>query len=151
MIVYSLKWMIVYTKFHLDWLLYAVSVSYMPSYVPIIMHGLRLFYKNYNVYNVVYMLSYRYLSLHQVLFIYTFQFLRLLQCLPLLLVYALKCMCIPSLILIGFCVSEPIYSPIIMYGLGLFIVVLQCLQCCLHVDIIRVIGIYHFTKLRLQV
>ena len=62
--LYSLKWMIVYTKFHLDWL---VSVGYMPIYVPIIMHGLRLFIdKNYNVYNAVYMLSYRYLSLHQV-------------------------------------------------------------------------------------
>ena len=42
-LVYSLKWMIVYTKFHLDWLLYAASVTYMPIYVPIIMHGLRLF------------------------------------------------------------------------------------------------------------
>ena len=66
-LVYSLKWMIVYTKFHLDWLLYAVSVSYMSIYVPIIMHGLRLF-----------------------------------------------------------------------------------IQCCLHVDIIRVIGIYHFTNFRLS-
>ena len=28
-----------HTKFHLDWLLYAVSVSYMPIYIPIIMHG----------------------------------------------------------------------------------------------------------------
>ena len=42
-LVYLLKWMIVYIKFHFDWLLYAVSVSYMPIYVPIIMHGLRLF------------------------------------------------------------------------------------------------------------
>ena len=43
----------------------------------------------------------------------------------------------------------PIYVPIVMYGLRLFIVVLQelkCLQCCLHVDMIRVIGIYNFTK-----
>ena len=48
-LVYSLKWMIVYTKFHLDWLLYAVSVSYMPIYVPIIMQAVY-------IYNVVYML-----------------------------------------------------------------------------------------------
>ena len=32
-----------------------------------------------------------------------------------------------------------------MYGLRLFIVVLQELQCCLHVDIIRVICIYHLS------
>ena len=25
---------------------------------------------------------------------------------------------------------------------------LQCLQCCLHVDIIIVIGMYHFTTFR---
>ena len=42
-----------------------------------------------------------------------------------------------------------IYVPIVMYGLRLFIVVLQELQCltnCLHVSIIRVIGVYQFTK-----
>ena len=45
----------------------------------------------------------------------------------------------------------------VMYGLRLFFVVLQELQClpnCLHVSIIRVIGFYHFTKfvcLHLQV
>ena len=55
-------------------------------------------------------------------------------------VYALKCMCIPTFI----------YILIIRYGLWLFIVILQELQCCLHIGIIRVIGIYHFTKFRLS-
>ena len=47
-----------------------------------------------------------------------------------------------------------IYAPIVMHCLRLFIVVLQdlqCLQCCLHVDIIRVIGIFNFTKFRLSI
>ena len=42
-----------------------------------------------------------------------------------------------------------IYVPIVMYGLRLFIVVLQELRClpnCLHVCMIRVRGFYHFTK-----
>ena len=39
------------TKFHLNWLL----VSEMAIYVPIIMYGLRLFYKTYIVYQNVYM------------------------------------------------------------------------------------------------
>ena len=46
-----------------------------------------------------------------------------------------------------------IYVPIEMYGLRLFIVVLQELKClpnCLHVSIIRVIGFYHFTKFYLS-
>ena len=38
-----------------------------------------------------------------------------------------------------------IYVPIVMYGLRLFIVVLQELHC-LHVFMIRVRGCYHFTK-----
>ena len=44
-----------------------------------------------------------------------------------------------------------IYVPIIMYGLGLLVVVLQelhCLSNCLHVDIIGVRGCYHVTKFR---
>ena len=44
-----------------------------------------------------------------------------------------------------------IYVPIVMYGLRLFIVVLQELQClpnCLHVIIIRDVGFYHFIKFR---
>ena len=44
----------------------------------------------------------------------------------------------------------PVYVPIVMYDLRLFIVVLHelhCLQGYLHVDII-VIGIYHSTKFR---
>ena len=42
-----------------------------------------------------------------------------------------------------------IYVPIVMYGLRLFIVVLQELHClpnCLHISMIKVIGFYHFTK-----
>ena len=42
-----------------------------------------------------------------------------------------------------------IYVPIVMYGLRLFIVVLQELHClpnCLHTYMIKVIGFYHFTK-----
>ena len=42
-----------------------------------------------------------------------------------------------------------IYVPIVMYGLGLFIVVLQelyCLPNCLHVCTVRVRGCYHITK-----
>ena len=42
-----------------------------------------------------------------------------------------------------------IYVPIVMYGLRLFIVVLQelhCLSNCLHVFMIRVRGCYHITK-----
>ena len=44
-----------------------------------------------------------------------------------------------------------IYVPIVMYGLRLFIVVLQELHClpnCLHVFMNRVIGCYHVTKFR---
>ena len=41
-----------------------------------------------------------------------------------------------------------IYVPIVMYGLRLFIVVLQelyCLPDCLHAHMIRVRGCYHIT------
>ena len=41
------------------------------------------------------------------------------------------------------------YVPIVMYGLRLFIVVLQELHCilkCLHVCMIRVRGCFHITK-----
>ena len=48
-----------------------------------------------------------------------------------------------------------IYVSIVMYGLRLFIVVLQelhclsnCLSNCLHVFMIRVRGCYHVTKFR---
>ena len=74
----------------------------------------------------------------------------LLQCLLLLLwcVWcSLKSMCVPSFIVIGYCVSELhghiIYVPIVMYGLRLFNVVLQELHClpnCLHVCMMRVRG-----------
>ena len=39
-----------------------------------------------------------------------------------------------------------IYVPIVMYGLRLFIVVLQELHCLPNVFMIRVIVCYHFTK-----
>ena len=42
-----------------------------------------------------------------------------------------------------------IYVPIVMYGLRMFIVVLQelyCLPNCLHTSMIRVRGFYHITK-----
>ena len=42
-----------------------------------------------------------------------------------------------------------IYAPIVMYGLRLFIVVLQelhCLSNCLHACMIRVRSCYHITK-----
>ena len=42
-----------------------------------------------------------------------------------------KSMCIPSFVLIGCCVSA-IYVPIVMYGLRLFIVVLQESFIALH-------------------
>ena len=71
-----------------------------------------------------------------------------------IVVCSLKSMCIPSFVLIGCCVSElhghiHVYAPIVMYGLRLFIVVLQelpCLPNCLHVCMIRVRGCYHITK-----
>ena len=62
-----------------------------------------------------------------------------------IVVYSLKSMCIPSFVLIGYCVSELHGVPIVMYGLRLFIVVLQELNC-LHVCMIRVRGWYHITK-----
>ena len=46
-------------------------------------------------------------------------------------------------------VVVPIYIPSIVYGLRLFIVVVQelhCLSNCLHVCMIRVRVCYHFTK-----
>ena len=39
-----------------------------------------------------------------------------------------------------------IYAPLVMYGLRLFIV-LQTLQCLLHVIIFRDVGFYHFTNI----
>ena len=66
----------------------------------------------------------------------------------------LKFMRIPSFSpqLVGVSVSYmPSYISIIIYGLRLFIVVLQELQCCLHVDIIRVITSPSFVRLELLV
>ena len=108
--------------------------------------------------------SYRLLSRHQVSLLYTFQFLRYLNVLPeaiyccftrttlfttmFTVVCSLKSMCIPSFVWIGCCVSElhGLYVPIVMYGLRLFIVVLQELPNCLHVCTIRDRGCYHITK-----
>ena len=48
-----------------------------------------------------------------------------------IVVCSLKTICIPSFVLIGCCVSELHASWIVMYGLRLFIVVLQELHCLL--------------------
>ena len=61
----------------------ALSVSYMPIYVPIVMYGLRLFISQeiqclhccVDV-DIIRVIGTLYLSFHQVLFVYTFQFLR---------------------------------------------------------------------------
>ena len=62
-----------------------------------------------------------------------------------IVVCSLKSMYVPRFVLIGYCVSElhgdiiTLYVPIVMYGLRLFIVVLQELRClpnCLHVCMI---------------
>ena len=53
------------------------------------------------------------------------------------------CVYIPSFVVV------PIYIPSVVYGLRLFIVVVQelhCLSNCLHVCMIRVRVCYHFTK-----
>ena len=64
-------------------------------------------------------------------------------------VYSLKGMCMPQFTWIGCCISElhahlcpnsNVWPEAVYCGLQ----ELQCLQCCLHVDIIRVIGIYNF-------
>ena len=62
--------------------------------------------------------------------------------------YLLKSMCLPRLVAVSVSYM-PIYVPAIMYGLRLFIVVLQELHClpnCLDVGFNRVIGFYHFTR-----
>ena len=64
-----------------------------------------------------------------------------------IVVCSLKSLCIPSFVLIGYCVHGHI-CPYVMPGLRLFIVVLQELHCLLqvYVCIIRVRGWYHITK-----
>ena len=54
------------------------------------------------------------------------------------LVCSLKSMCIPSFVLIGNCVHAHVYNyvPIVMYGLRLFIVVLQELHCQINMPIL---------------
>ena len=70
-----------------------------------------------------------------------------------IVVHSLKSMCVPSFIVISYCLSElyAIYVPIVMYGLRLFIVVLQELHCLpnfWYVYIIVFMDFYHFTKFR---
>ena len=71
-----------------------------------------------------------------------------------IVVCSLKSMCIPSLVVVSVSYMA-IYVPVVMYGLRLFIVVLQELQSllnCTHVSIIRVIGTsLSFVCLHLQV
>ena len=50
----------------------------------------------------------------------------------LIVVYALKSMCVPCFVYIA------IYVPIVMYGLRLFLQELHCLLNCLHICMIRV-------------
>ena len=64
-------------------------------------------------------------------------------------VYSLKSAC-ASFILIGFCVSE-LHAHLCPHSKvwpEAVLQELQCLLCCLHVSIMRVMSIYHFTKFR---
>ena len=125
-----------------------ISELYVHIYIPVVIYSLRLFivvYKKYNVYNVVCMLVSSG-SYHFSKFCCSIQFLNVLPegvyccftrttSITTMFIMIVKCMCIPSFILIGFCISElhVHYVPIVMYGLRLFIVVLQelyCLQRC---------------------
>ena len=68
-----------------------------------------------------------------------------------IVVCSLKSMSVPSFILIACCSVSymAIYVPIVMYGLRLFIVILQelhCLSKCLHACMIRIRICYHITK-----
>ena len=68
-----------------------------------------------------------------------------------IVVFSFKSMCLPGFIFISCCVSElrgHLCPHIVMYGLRLFIVVLQGLPNCLHVCMIKVRCCYHFTKFR---
>ena len=64
----------------------------------------------------------------------------------LIVVCSLKSMCVPSFIVIGYCVSELHGHPIIMYGVRLFNVVLEELHCLPNCLQMRVRGCYHFIK-----
>ena len=78
------------------------------------------------------------------------------MCTVIIVVCSLKSMCVPSFIVIGYYLSElhvymDIYVPIIMYGLRLFIVVLQELHCLpnfWYIYIIVFMDFYKFTKFR---
>ena len=67
-----------------------------------------------------------------------------------IVVCSLKSMCIPSFVLIGYCVSD-LHGHICLYRNVLPEAVLQelhCLSNCLHIFMIRVRGCYHVTKFR---
>ena len=101
----------------------------MPSYVPIVMYSLRLFIvfltlftKLFGLRNVYYNVYHDYCGVFIEKYVYTMFW---------------------SLELRGHLV------PIVMYGLRLFIIVLQELHCllnCLHICMIREKGGYHFTE-----
>ena len=65
-----------------------------------------------------------------------------------IVVCSLKSMCIPSFIVIGYCLSElySIYVPMVMYGLRLFIVNVVLQE--LHVVIIGDVSFGHFIRFR---
>ena len=71
-----------------------------------------------------------------------------------IVVCSLKSICIPSFILIGYCVNDLHGHNICLYRNvwpEVFSVALQELHCllnCLHVFMIRVRGCYHVTKFR---
>ena len=70
-----------------------------------------------------------------------------------IVVCSLKSMCVPSFIVIGYCVSE-LHGHTCPYCNVLFIVVLQELHCLpnyLHICMIKVIGCYHLTKFRCSI
>ena len=119
-----------------------MAVNYMPMiYVPT-MHGVRLFYKNYNVYRkwvyifisselLISITIPRFVALHLPVFeihevVYCCFTRTTLFTTMFTFMCSLKSMCIPSFVLIVVSVSYmPIYVPILMYCLRLFIVVLQ--------------------------
>ena len=88
----------------------------MAIYVPIVMYGLRLFIKNYNVFRIVYML----VSLESLVSITSPSFV----CLHL------------QIFKIGYCLR--LFIVVLQE--------LHCLLNCLHVCMIRVRGWYHITK-----
>ena len=73
------------------------------------------------------------------------------MCTVIIVVCSLKNICIPSYVLIGRCVSESSYVPILIYGLRLFIVVLHelhCLPTLYYVYALIFTDSYQITKFR---